>query len=613
MAKNTFPPTGQNYKYLQTNRSDDLGSLWATTGIDFQSNLGMMLLGSKLRINTNTNDDSSLGLPYAFKAFDGRVFALCGMKVFKNTGNDIISPFSADTSTGFVTTYSPDFSDMEVYNNVLVTAVANRIYSKASNGSGTGAWTDRGAISSSYHTMRYFKKFNKLYFADASNRISSMNPDFSLNLTGDYTINLDNSVGQMTKIETTSERIWIGTVRIYNSASGVNTIEKAVMLEWDGISQQITREYPIDAQGILAITIKDDIPWIMDSNGVLRKYTGSSFEEVGRLPLVKELLVQSTYSLQERFIHPNGLITTKDDTIKALINNRLGDNASSVKENIPSGIWEWSQDIGFTHRNLFTYQRIGSLTITDYGQSRISQIGALANANIYSNAAGGRGTIICGATYYTDATTTATGIFIDSPIPVNTVSTPEGLKKGSYITTWFDSAEVEDKWSRIWAVYRRFVDAGESIVFKYRLYEEDPIQATITWVSTTSFTTTTNITAYGPTATGFNGTQGGEVEILNGTGGNSCAHIISIVNNSGTYTVTLDTPITGVTTGTAIVRFQKWIKLNPTIMGLVKSWEQLAIGKNNTRIQIKCCLTLYGNGEFQKFILTSNEDIEAKL
>jgi hypothetical protein len=211
--------------------------------------------------------------------------------------------------------------------------------------------------------------------------------------------------------------------------------------------------------------------------------------------------------------------------------------------------------------------------------------------------------IICGSGYCTDATTGTNGIFYDDSLNVL-------QKKGYFVTTWFNSNEIQDKWERLWAVYSRFLNANDSIVCKYRNNEVDPVYATITWVNTTSFTTTTDISAYGPTASGFNGTIGGEVEIIRGTGGGQCVHITNISLNAGTYTVTVDTVVTGVTTGTAIARFQKWIKLLPEITGQVKSYGQMAIGANGTRCQIKCCMTFQGNDELQKLALFSNEDIK---
>ena len=271
------------------------------------------------------------------------------------------------------------------------------------------------------------------------------------------------------------------------------------------------------------------------------------------------------------------------------------------------GSRKWDENIGFTHRSSITYQPVGSSTITDYGQNRIIQAGALSNANIYSDSSNGRGTILVGASYYPNASSSNHGIFIDSPIPVNTATTPEGLRKGHFITTWFPSNEIQNKWSRLWVVYSRFKNSGDSIVAKYRVYEQEPTQATITWTSTTTFTTTTDVSAYWTSGTG------GEVEILNGFGAGNCAHITSIVNNAGTYTVTIDTAATGVVnTNTAVARFQHWIKLFPEATGQVKPWTQMAIsGASDYQIQLKICLTMVEGDEFKKLVLISNEDIKA--
>jgi len=70
--------------------------------------------------------------------------------------------------------------------------------------------------------------------------------------------------------------------------------------------------------------------------------------------------------------------------------------------------------------------------------------------------------------------------------------------------------------------------------------------------------------------------------------------------------------ILAMVTGSSYARFQKWIKLFPEVEGQVVAFQQMAIGTESTpRIQIKCCFTLTGQGEFYKMIVTSNEDIKA--
>lgn len=592
---NNFPAKNQGYTYLQTNRSDDLGSLWSTLNLDFQSNLGTMRVAPRLKKNTNTTDQANLGEPVAFKYF-GVFHAIAGGRIFVGgtSANDVFTP---DTATNSQTSYSA-LSDLQIFNGILFSTTNTEIWSL--DGAG-GTWTRRGGaapLGSSSHMMAYFKKFNRLYVIGDATNIYSLNTAYTLVTSGDYALNLNSPNQQEVLIcmKATSDSIWIG------AGNYLNETGRGKIYQWDGISAQVTNEYILDANACMAILIHNDIPYAFDSNGALLKFNGSSFEEIGRLP--NNNLVNVNYVVNASFIHPNGLLATKNNTILALVRNRNNDSTSSIPENLPSGVWEWSSDFGFTHKHSISYNPVASSTITDYGQNRVALTGALSNGDALSSPTG-TGTILVGVNYYTDATNIVSGIFVDDS--ENTIQ-----KKGYFVTTWFNSQQIEDKWARIWTVYRRFLASNDSIVLKYRLYEEEPIEATITWTSTTTFTTTTDVTAYSPTATGFNGTSGGEVEIIRGTGGASCAHITSIVNNAGTYTVTLDTIITGVT-GTATARFQKWIKLLPEITGQVKSWEQMAIGMNNTRIQIKGCLTFTGDDEFQKFALVSNEDIKSNL
>lgn len=612
--KISFP--GQDKKYLQTNRSNVVGNLWSTFNIDLESNLGVMRIGTKLKLNTNTAGAANLGCPVAFREFDGRIFTIGGTRIFKNTADNVITAFVEDISTNAVTNYSPGLSDMDVFNGELYTTSSSKLWSKVADGSGTGAWTDRFTFTSSIfpHRLTYFQNFNREYFTDSSTQVKSINTSHTVSTSGDYTIDLGINIGYINCLASSGKSIWIGTSVDASVTGNFNKIGNASIFEWDGISAQATNEYFLTAQGCMAITIYKNILYAMDSNGVFLRFNGNGFDEIGRLPLDKQLLIESNSASFDNFIHPNGIIPTKNETFLMLINNLIGDNAGSIVENLPSGIWQWSADKGLVHNTTFTYMPMASSTITDFGQNRIKQAGALSNANLYSTSASGRGTIICGCNYYTDASASTSGIFIDSPIPTDNTTTPEGQKRGYFVTTWFESDQIAEGWTRLWGSYRRFLNSTDKIVFKYRNYEESPIEAIITWIDTQNFTTTTDITVYGPTAVGFNGTTGGEVEIVQGTGGGVCAHITNIVNNAGTYTVTIDEAATGAS-GTAKARFQKWIKLNPAIpLDQVRAWSQFGIDNESTpRIQIKGCLTFTGNGELYKIVIASNPDIKINL
>lgn len=608
-----FPPENQGFTYLQTNRSDDLGSLWSTFNLDFQSNLGAMRLAQKLVTNTTSSDDAQLGTPGAFEYFDNRWFSICNTCVFKNTDPNLTDGFVEDASTGAQTNYNFIYSDLAVFNDRLWSTTATTLYSKAS-GSGTGTWTSRDTLATNVvHKLAYLKKFNRLYFTDTITAVSSINTsDVVANSTGDYFIDLGTTTGQITTMVATSTDIFIGT-GINQTSTAIDSFYGAI-LQWDGISAQPTAEYRLNAGACLAMTVYESVPYAIDSEGVVLKFTGYSFEEIGRLPINRNLLVGATFPVTTgRFVHFNGMTATKNNTLLIAVNNLQWDPSQTITENLPSGIWELDLGTGnFTHKYSFTLKSLASSTITDYGQNRISAIGAIKinplNMSTITTTPG-RSLILAGSSYYTDASSTKSAIFIDSPDKPTTDT--EGQKRGYFVTTWFNSQEIADKWIRSWLTFRRFLNSDDKIILKYRLNEEDPVEATITWTSTTTFTTTTDVSAYAPTANPFNGTTGGEVEVIQGTGSGSCTHISSISEAGGTYTVTLDTAVTGVT-GTAKARFQKWIKMFPEVTGQVNSYAQIAIGSlADIQCQIKGVLEWTGDDEFYKMIVVSNEDIKA--
>ncbi len=596
-----------NKVYIQNNRTNvfPLSNLWASFNLDLQSNVGAMRISPRLKLAASTTDDADLGCPAAFRNFDGRTWAICDTHIFWNTGEPDDTPWTDDASTGFQTDYTVDESDFEIFNNTLCATTTDALYSKAADGSGTGAWTSRDTLGpGTPHVMTYFKRFNRLYYANAVDNILSINSSWVTADPGsDYAISLSDSQSEYTisALDSNATWVWIGTINRYSKG------EPGKICQWDGISAQINDEFKLNnAQGVMAIAInpEDDAPYAMDSNGVLSAWNGNGFSEVGRLPIPPSYRLP--YNVDdidaERFIHPNGMRFTKNGTIRCVINNRSSVSANPVIENMPSGVWEWSKQNGFVHIQPFTYNPVASSTITDFGQNRIARAGAIGPMNIPSTAAVD-GTYLVGATIYTDASSSKSGIFFD-----NSLDTIQ--KKGYFVTDWFESDEIADSWDVWWMSFRKFLDSSDNFTLKYRCTEETPVEASITWVNTTSFTVLNSavvVSNYWTSGTG------NEVEILRGTGSGSCVHITNAVNNAGTWTVTIDEAVTGVTTGTATARFQKWIKAFPAeSLASPRNWAQFAIGTDSEpRIQVKGCFTYTGQDEFYKAILTSNEDIKA--
>jgi len=698
--KHYFPPQNQNFRYLQTNRSDRLGSIWSSFNLDFQSKLGTLRLANKLVTNTTSSDDADLGLPIAFEFYYSEWWAIAGTRLFKNGSPELTATFVEDTTSydgreigdgttqfdvsnpagttfrysydgtgtnpniyvdfivgstiiitatnmaagnegtfiitgnginyfevtnaaGVVeinktigsgsiflkiptigTDYSSIVSDMKVFNDKLWVSSATALRSKFSD-LGFTNWVDVAFFASSVtpHVLSYFKKTIRLYFVNSSVSIGSVDSSDIVSVSGNYTLGVNEltSIGFISSMVVSSNFIWIGSFQ--NNTNNTDPIRdnntKGAVLQWDGFSNQITTQFDIEAGGVLAMCVHDDVPYALDTEGRILKYTGYSFQEIARLPIDRTLLTNTTALLVNHFVHFNGMTSTKNNTILININNLNHDNQADVNENTPSGIWELDLETNnFTHRYSPTLKARSSSTITDYGQNKISAGGAIKINTLQSNSVNGRSTLIAGFNYFMDATTIKSGIFIDSP--AKAVNDNEGQKRGYFVTTWFESNEITDNWTRIWATHRRFLNETDKIVVKYRLNDEDPLQnITITWTSTTTFTTTTDVSAYALY----------EVEILQGTGSGSCNQITTVTFSSPNYTVTLDTAVTGVS-GTAKARFQKWIKLGE-ITGQVLSYGSFPITLTNTRIQIKCCMEFTGDDEFHKIILVSNDDLKA--
>lgn len=609
MAKAYFPD--KDKAYIQTNRSNiyPFSNLWSTMNCDFQSNLGALRISPRMKLNVTSATLTNLGLPIAFKFFDGKMFAIGGTRIFKAAAPFTTTAFVEDTSTNAPTTFNA-FSDMEVVPDdtlttpVLVATINSAIWKKSADGSGGGDWFSVGSLTATTnHKIAYFKQFNRTYYLNNTASVASSDSLLaSVDTTGDYTLTLTSSANgkaiySLNCIATSSSSVWLGSMSLPNG----DLTNRASLFQWDGISAQPTSEFRVNAHGIVAIIIgDDDACYLMDTNGILGKCTGYGIQEIGRLPVnSSKTLLNAGQAVTGQFMCSNGLAFTKNGTLLAVVTGLNEDG--SQNENFASGVYEFDLNGGCTHHRSASMNPIGSSTITDFGQNRLEAAGAIINTSNLNVGSVQQSNLLIGATFRNASLSSVSGIFVDN-------FQDDVQKKGYFVTDFFESDEIEDEWERYWASLRKFLDDNDKVVFKYRNYEEDPVSVSdLAWVSTTIFTvpnSSVDISDY------WTSGIGGEVEIMAGTGAGACVHITDAVLAGGTWTVTIDNAITGVS-GSSYARFQKWIKIldEMTIVSAPNGWQQFAIGANAPRIQIKGCLTLTGQGEFYKSAIFSNHDI----
>lgn len=586
-------PNPKTKAFVQPNTSDVVGSLFVSKNLDLQENYGRMRLGRRLVVNSDSSDSglSDLYNPVAFVAFNSKIYTLGGEsagKVYVSGTQSLHSSFTADASSNAPAEIVSSRSDMVFGSNGNLYATGStKLYECAA-----GVWnaTTR-ALSSGVHMLTVFQ--NRIYVSTLGNAILSSSIATStfgaLNSVGDdyaLQLSIDTDSTIITFLRASASRIWIGTV---NTKGG-----KGYVYEWDGASNSFTRSYRLESSGALSCVIKDEIPYIVDTNGDLLYWNGGTFMYLAGFNRrgKRTRLAGATNANNTRFIHPNGM-SIVDGKINILINNLNGDNGGTVEDTIISGIWEYTQTNGLVHKHSFGLTK-ASDTIIDYGQNRIARAGAIAELIVPSNAVGSstNGSFFAGAAVYTDATTVKALVAYED--------SNDTLQKGGYfITPKFDSGSVTETWQSVHAKYRRFLNSSDRIILKFRTYEVEPVEATITWTSTTTFTTTASVGSFA---------IGDEIEIIQGLGSGKTAHITAISYSNPTYTVTVDETFTSAT-GTSKARFDKWVKLG-VVDDQTFNHKKFKFTKNQTEtwIQFKVCMFFTGKGEYESISVATNVD-----
>src|SRR3990167_3085401 len=471
----------QNNQWKQTNLSDILGSLWSSWNLDLTDKLGVTKITPRtILIN---DDTTNMGVPAAFEFFNSEWWAVCGSLIFENSG-DVDDAFSVDNSSGSPTDCNSDESDLELFNDALYVSSTDAVHKKPS-GTEPQTWgSSLVTLNTGFiHLLLAFG--DRLYVTNADSRVYSLDTsDASTVSNGPPNTNsnaLDLIVyggalkNTITCMKATTQYIWLG---ILNRTKG----GKGRVYYWDGAQSTPNGYVELDSVGVVAMVIKDDVPYIVDSNGALLAFNGGGFQEVARLPYDKRKFLGQPYDVDntDRFIRPNG-ITLIDNKINMLVRNEYRDSTTSVGENFPSGVWEYDADIGLYHKLSLSYYDFDGGAITDHGQFILPIVGAIVKAKEIANAIGNDGSMLIGAQYYSNATTTAEGIWIDNM--------QDNIQKFGYlVTTKIFSQNITDTWNKLFVRIKELLDSTDIIWLKYRTEAVVSTEATITWVNTTSCT-----------------------------------------------------------------------------------------------------------------------------
>ncbi len=539
-------PRKQNWS--QKNKGDLLGTVWSSRNLDFKKEYGYVSPSYKLIVTTlsgDTNNPTDLAVGFAK---DGGTWYTCaGTSVYETSTEN--GDFDENTDSSLPTTEGKGDTDIKAYNGNIYLASDDSLWKL-----GVSSWsTITTSLDGDKKIMEVYGE--RLYIA-SDDSVASMASNDVVSETGTYTLdflNMEHLEGHtISGIRAVSNGIWIS---LLNKIGG-----RAKMIFWDGVTEntvEVLKE--VESGMIMAMTIKDDIPYILDNRGVLSAYNGSFFKEVGRFDFDhKQLYNFDLSNRNDRWIHPNGMQTINGEILMA-INTRMSDTSDTQIPRTPAGVYAYNSDIGIYLKNTFTSQR-DSATVTDMGQLQVEEVGAIYSlADDEENDDGiDQSDFFVAFAYKSDNSTTKYAIAKQDKRGLD-LNSASRATAGLLTTTKWAGDDVEENWEKFYAFIRPFKNSTDKIVLKCREREYDPVETDITWVDTTSFTSTDS--DWSTIKTNFDADKDYEFEGLQGDGAGFVAHISAISEAGGTYTVTLDETITGATTNTAKARIDRWDKV----------------------------------------------------
>jgi len=594
----------QNKTFQQFNKGDVFGSLSASKNIDLESNEGVVRVSPKLTLSTKDNDSgiTGLGIPHAFATHTisatERYWVACGIgattsvngtgKLLHTGSADPTSAFVNDTFGSTPTTIHADFSDMIEWANgnnaganqgkslfvstfASSTSQIHQLFAATWNNTWytttvSGSFTVQGGI------KNMCPAFNgRMYIID-DDLVIYVPPAAAAVLSGAGTLDF---LGEYRPIwiRSSSDRLWISLMTFDK-----NIGTRGAIGMWDTTGTQLNKVIPINSPCALSGVVKDDVPYILDAFGVLRKFDGLAFKEIARLPVanLKNREMPGIYDdlTNNRWVHHRGMEVV-DGKININVSN-IDVDGNAVLE-MPAGVWEYDEAHGLYHKNSPSF---GS---TDYGAFNVPTIGVGAIKSIGRSASGS----LVGSKYFSDANTARIGLFYNDLI--------DNVQKYGYlITQQIFTENFEETWNKIGARFKKLLNINNKIWLKYRTEAVDPVEARITWVDTNTFTTPTDVRAY----------IGYEVEILQGDGAGKCSKIVSVATGAS-FTVVLAETFTGATTNTAKARFQFWKEVGTVTSQDVQSVKFTIDEPATVKIQLKVCLQFQGEDELFDLYLDS--------
>lgn len=400
------------------------------------------------------------------------------------------------------------------------------------------------------------------------------------------TIDTSNAVAVGVTLPTEYQILWmrykdnvmyIGTANTYGNNAAVFT--------WSGASALFQNACEINARASVCGDLYDESIVTLSSRGELLRYNGSGgFTQLAVLPFFENkdyswAIDSSLYTYQTL---SRAMSVVDEYLYIALQNGLIMNDAMTALPEFIAGYYQYHKDFGLVHK--FSPSQSVFNTITDYGQMYSDTPMSILRLQEDSVSFPSSPVLDAGSRFLVGATLVNPSL-TDS---VYLESVTSGESRGDFVTSKIYTGDITNVDQTLFIKFKDVSAVSDRIVVKYRSIDKSnypivlpPIGAyAITWTSNTTFTTTNSLFA--------NVVSGEEVTVLSGNGAGSLAHISTITNLAGTYTVTLDEAITSVVNGNqAGIIVDNWTKIDTIDNTNTDGFQETRIGINGKYIQLK--------------------------
>lgn len=453
-------------RYSQPNKSDSIGGIYMSYGIDLDE--GRVAVSPQVKKIIN-NDDN-----VGFAGYAGSIGAYEGAgtdKVFAVSDTTFSGALDAPTSTWIeeVAGAEPDsgntIMDSEFHDGLFLVSEATDI--KSWNGTTWASWWQtalgQSALTTGDRHLMWTGFTGDLFIVDAGNKVYRKILNVGAPVTsGAGTVSFEDSRYTISCAISNSQRSFIGLTD--------NLLEEGAIAEWDesASASTVNRLHKVGAKGVRCLSVWNDLVIAILSNGKTKYFNGVSFVD---FETPTEFPVTDGYELDDDFIHPNGWAII-DNLPHYLVSGRTdtNDTVESAKQGayqMPSGVWCLDPSIGLYHRFALGS---GLSSQDDYGQMQVTQVGALYALNRTDSK------FLASYEYIAGAGTKSVLVYHDA------ASTKPSR---GYLMTTFQYS-LRDMWKKVELLHKKLA-TNEKIRVYFRTERNDVLAQSGTWSNTTTF------------------------------------------------------------------------------------------------------------------------------